>query len=677
MSGWHWDDDNRLCANYDDGFVAVGTEGFSHKEFSISGPSFDHSKYDVVTGEVDALSFEPVNIGVLDFDTDLIGRYLSGNGQERFDQPVILRIDSHLAVRVVVDPCGDEVHLHDLTDSRRIRLTAPDRLRVKVGVELPTTRPIVTVPRSEYNLCRAISTAYRTTKTTSPLRTSPNEREPPAVVEWGDSVQIPDRLMWAERPQLTCQVNSLTSLAQVMPLVAYLNASVVWMPEANESLLVAGDRTYRLHGRPTEDTGVVQPQNVFQATFYLDCLAREPADDANYRESSVLSDLGLDAERLIELPMHRRVVEYLECPESLPDILDRFPDWHLSVSVKPTLDRLRRLVPFMQRLPVVYTEDDPDVQQSSVDRYSVPLYEPTTAPGRTHAWYADGFPTEGFKLSWRRDATSKLGAPKPETAQSVDESAAFRVVVVSNLDSTEEIDNAENGYREREQELPLSVVRKENLSPEELADVFTEDNDLIHFVGVCDPGEGLCCPGGRHFCASDLSETETSAFLLNAKSSYQQGEYLIERGATGGVVTSGTAVSQRVQPVGVTFARLVAIGWPLVTALRRAEAAHPECDTHFVVGDGTLRVAPSDALLNPTVTVEPPEGPDGPYDVDIVADQPLAPGAMEQWSFDDEARLAGSGGQYTFGREKFETLLDELRSPVSYDASLQWPDELR
>ena len=369
--------------------------------------------------------------------------------------------------------------------------------------------------------------------------------------------------------------------------------------------------------------------------------------------------------------MHRRVARYLSLGTDPSRILERFPEWHLSVSVDPELDRLRRLVPFAERLPIVHTVDDPDIDHSGADQQRVPLVEPETTPGRTHAWYAEGYPSEGFKLlsSTRRH----LGERETETGE---DDTVLEVVVVSNTENTESRERAEDGYRERAEELPLSVTRREGLSPSELAAVFQSDVDLVHFVGSCDAREGLQCPDGEYFDAAKLGSVGTSAFMLNASASYQQGRALIRSGAVGGVVTKGTAVSPRVRPVGVTFARLVAVGWPLVTALRRAEKAHPQCDTHLVLGDGTLRVAGNDGRLTPTVTVESPASRGDPYSVEVVHDQPFSPGATVSWPFDDCDRLTGSGEQYEFDREELDELLQELRSPVAVDGELVWPEEV-
>ena len=245
MLGWLEETDPpRFRAQDEEGYVTVGVKGFERADLSVGSLSFDTDKYDVVSGETEALLFEPVNVVVYNHEKERLGRHVLRDDPQTFDPPVVLRVDSHLRVSAIIDTDDGGVRLSEGSDSR-IRVDSTGRLRVNLGVKLPRERPTISLPKSEYNLCRAVSLAFRTTDKEDPTRSSPSVREPAATVQWGEK-NVPDQLLRDRRPEIVCRVDSLEAVAAVTPLAAYLDAAVNWLPEADGPLLVAGDESFDL-----------------------------------------------------------------------------------------------------------------------------------------------------------------------------------------------------------------------------------------------------------------------------------------------------------------------------------------------------------------------------------------------------------------------------------------------
>ncbi|MEZ3114975.1 hypothetical protein RYH80_03460 [Halobaculum sp. MBLA0147] len=691
MASWYEETDpHELRARDGERFVAVRLDGFEESSVAVDGFSLPDEAYDVRTGTVASFSLDPVYIGVVDEDGDVRRHYQYGDSAATFADPVRLTVHGGLEQHLVVDPGEGCVELHD--DDGRIRVTGDGRLRVVLGVQDSSERPTIEIPRSEFNLCRALSVACRTTAKTSPLRASPRNREQPAVVEWGDSPEIPNDLIRDDRPMIGCLVGSLDQLAEAMPLAAYLDAAVGWHPETPPHLpdppvLVAADEVYPLRSRCGDRTDGYRPQNVFQTVFHLDFLAQtDTPNGREYEGEHHLVELGLDASTLVDAPIYERLNEYLSTDTPPREILDRFPDWHHSVSVEPTLDRLRRLIPYLHHLPVVEVASHTDVESTS----STTMVDPEHVTGRTHGWYAPHVPTEGYKLlhsSLGRFGESTVSPVSEGTPSDSEAEGPFQIVVVTNADpprddepfvDLSEGEEAEEHYSGRADDIPIDVKYRENASVDDLASHFERDVDLVHFVGHCDAEHGLRCPGDRYLSAGQLSEVKATTFVLNASESIQQGRALIRQGATGGVVTVGPAVTPRVGPVGVALARLLAYGWPLATALDTAEHANPECDRHVVIGDGTTQVAPNNTGLPPTVSMSPDPNGNGEFEVDVVYDQPILPGTAMWWKQrDDRRRFAGRGTEYRLDADGVRSMLGELTSPVLLDGELVWPEDVR
>lgn len=608
------------------------------------------------------------------------------------EPPVYFRVDSPVKLHVEVPDVDGFVVVTDAGSRAAVDLGTEGGGLVRVGFEsrVPDQPPTVTVPRTPDGLADALSLVHRTTTVTTPDRTFPDSRSPPARLRWGDR-EVPSAL--ASEPtgrddesddpvRVSCPP-TVDCLFAVAPLATYLGAEVETQPERPPTLR-AGNSEYELE---TDCSGRAFGR-ILRVVFSLDCLARcgGPHGEPELLRSHVLDDLGLDAATLYGQSMARRVQSYLDAvsaeslsaldsqqpPSPLGEVLSSIPEWRFGVCVQPSLARARALVALLEHLPVVRVvtepfptpDSSPGISDERPTTLDLDLVDPPQTPGRTTGWLAEGLPTTGTKLE--PAALTRERAPTRD----------IRIVVVQNHpDTTAEPDGAMEQYDSRESDLDIRPRFEQGLSRGELAAVFADDVDLLHYVGHCND-DGLRCPDGR-LSVSSLDHVGTTAFFLNACDSVCEGRRLVERGAVGGVVTRRRVVTSAASRVGTVWAGLMQQGWPVVTALRRAEHAIDETDTGYLtVGDGTYVLTQNDSILPPAAAVSTPAETGSEYELSVWYDHPVEPGASHSVGQPDEVRwLGGDGREYRVDESTVRDVVAELESPLLVDGCLCWPDD--
>ncbi|MEZ3145277.1 hypothetical protein [Halobaculum sp. MBLA0143] len=573
--------------------------------------------------------------------------------------PVRIRVDSTVGVEILVVDTDGDVSISTAGERTVVGL----RGRGSVGVSFQSAavhdRPVVQVPRSAEGFARALSTVHGTTTTVSPDRTFPNARSPPARLQWADCEEVPESLRRAGTGVEIRVPRSLARLATVAPLAQYLGATV--RTDDGAPRVVADGEKFFLEP--------IGPGRVLQTVFWLDCLARcaGPHEPEPLDSLSILSDLGLDAQRLFDRSMSARVRTYLDRLSDGRVPLDEFPEWHYGVSVEPTLDRLSALIDTLERLPIVTAvsgphepHDPPGVvdwtEHTALDTERI---DPETGPERTHAWLADGVPIGGVKLL--PAAFERRPTPATELA----------VVVVDNHENDVEATEVCALYRGLSDTTTVSTELHQNLDPDELAAVIREETDHLHFVGHCDD-TGLRCVDDERLPVETVPTTEMSSFVLNACDSVEEAKTLVERGAVAGVATTRRVVTGPARTAGRECARLLANGWPVAKAIDRAEAAVADGETGYLtVGDGTYAITSTDALVPPTVEIS--SDTDG-YLFTIHYDQPVGVGLTQYLGIGERPWLVGDGRTVRVERPQLEELLHELDSPVVFEGKFRWPE---
>ncbi|WP_336339210.1 hypothetical protein [Haloarcula brevis] len=650
-----------------------------HSREATDGERLPGRVDDCYRGTVTELALPAVDATVTRVDAD----------EDPAEVPATLREGTYLLTmqarvagrgRAVSPGVGDEVRIH-------VRFDGPASLHsagvtAVLAFEEPTSvtvgfvrgtdadRPRLQVPATPTGLATAITHLSGAHDTMAPSRSHPDLRGRPPLVTTGETTRIPETVR-QNRPDTgitlrvpPCEAELLVSA----PLAYYLGADVV-VESRDAAVLTAEDASVRVafDAWPSLQEGVVA---LLRKVFYLDCLVRrvDPAESGG----RITSALSLDPDAVRSLSPAGRLERYAEVSdEAVNSIL---PEWPLSTYVPPEPERVRCLPFLLDRLSLVYLPDssrldrDELLDRTLADAYlsrgsaqRPPVIEPTLREGQLHAWLAPGTPIDACK-------TPPEAYANRHRSQSRDTDGQRVAVVLNDEEMAEEHTEVTEIYRAAD--LQMDVRVSELLSVEELAEVFRQPTEFVHFIGHCDD-DGLRCPDGN-LALSSLSEARTQTFFLNACGSYEEGLDLVERGAVAGAVTMTDVLDRHAALVGTAFARLLSNGFSIQRALELARRRIVMCKDYAVVGDGTYSIGPTPA--HPAV-VWLSEGETG-FDVQCTVVAPERPGERFRLPFEDSTALNGEQTSHSLDAAELAEALAQTSLPVIYDGEFHWSDDL-
>ena len=239
-------------------------------------------------------------------------------------------------------------------NAERLWVSFPEPTRVGVAVDSHVDPPgeTLVVPETPQGVATAVSRLHSAVETTSPDRTWPTKRSRPPSVRFGDEREVPASVADDYEPTgVTYRAPpSVDALVPAASLIHYLGAEVR-LVEGAEPALELPDRRVTLAEHADCDGAVgTAASALLRRVFYLDCVARGGGPHGGpLSVADTFDTLGLDADRLYEAPMAERVARYLDA--DFGAVRDRFPEWHLSVSVKPTYDHAAVLPSLVSELP--------------------------------------------------------------------------------------------------------------------------------------------------------------------------------------------------------------------------------------------------------------------------------------------------------------------------------------
>ena len=566
------------------------------------------------------------------------------------------------------------------------------------------------------DLMRAVSLFGNAMKTWSPERTFPSLRGHPPLLELDDTCGIPDDLAPPETDIELTVPAELPWLYPAAPLAYWLGATV---RPGSPALVVSGTRypLGRSAGYESETEREAFEKHVkdaLQFTFLLDCAVRTEGFydvelDARRRIEAI--DLQLDFEGLYDAPIADRVKTYFDLDCSFDSLAARIgrPGWRLTADVQPDPENVTTL-PFLARdLAVVRCPTDAKLERSSDDvtdgmedvfaRSSSPRRDPdTTVPGEGVISRASsagrsmdsdrneriiGLPeADSMSQTWIGDGFA-IGAAKASTQSylrrlesHVQDSSRISINVVVNDECMADEATVSDIYGTRDH-LNFNIQVQQNLTTEELAEVFETETDFVHYVGHVD-SEGFDCADG-YLHADQLGTVGADTFVLNACASYEQGQLLVDQGAIAGVVTLEDVINSLATKVGKKIARLLNYGFPVGSATGLIQETIFTGSNYVVVGDSNASLAQSNVAV-PNVTRVSLRG-DGLFDVSVETfaswnfdigsmHRPfiegcecdyIVPGELDTWRVDDES---------------LNEYLDRYTLPVIGQGNLFWSDQI-
>ncbi|SHH37436.1 hypothetical protein [Halobaculum gomorrense] len=630
-----------------------------------------------VAGSARSLGFPPVYAPARDIDTGELFDLGSGTGPLSLPQgSYVLRVDSRVDAYVRFDgPAAIEKPGYE-----RLRVRFPGETAVEIGFgggvrDDPGT---VTVPRTPTGVAAALSAFPAGHRTATADRSFNSMRGRPPRIAFGESVSIPESVRDARGDSDARVVvpPDLASLFVVSPLAHYVGAEVAVSADGPPRIETP-ETTRTLDRLPTLQDEVT---SLLERVFYLDCVVREAGPHGSgLSVASAIDDLGLDAEALYTAPPAERVDAYLAAP--FDAVADRFPEWHLSMSIDPRYEHAPTLSYLLANVPHVRVAESTGLDETewldtslsafyrrdAGDVASVELVQPSLGPARTHGWLADGVPIDAFKTVPEAYENRSLYLDAPGEPISI-------VAILNDGDMREEHDEVADHYRERAAALYLDVTLEEHLTVDELATVFESRTDLVHYIGHCER-EGLRCADG-YLSASSLSASNAQTFFLNACGSFHEGIELIRKGSVAGAVTFNEVLDSQAATVGTMFARLLVNGYCMERALDKSRRQIMTGKDYAVVGDGTHVLTQSEDIVGTDVAVT--RRNDGRFDVTVSMGAPwMTGGFFRPYLQDsDETHLLGATTAFTVDRAELAEFLSYADNPVLFDGSLRWSDAL-
>jgi hypothetical protein len=524
----------------------------------------------------------------------------------------------------------DDTGFHVIPGEESVDILLDPDTRIRIGARSFHAQPsgTLTTTSDPTDLMDAVSLFGNAMKTWSPERTFPTLRGHPPLLELEAEPDLPDS---AAPPDTGIGISVPADhqwLYPVVPLAYWLGATVERGPPA---LLIEG-RRYPLgdSGGYYADTERLafegHVRDLLQYSFYLDCAVRTEGFydvDLDARRDVESADLSLDFERLYDASIADRMRTYAEVTDmftSVGEELDR-PDWRLTADVDPRPQRATT-TPFLARdLAVVRCPPEVEVSRSTepapanaFTRSTGPGASPSStdcdvltrssspagsiseeasredivklpgADSMSRAWVGDGFAVGSAK------ATTKSYLQRLE--KQAEGNSGIEIDVVVNDDEMADEAEVSDIYGTRDH-LDFDIDLQQDLTQSELAAVFERDTDFVHYIGHVEPEGFSCCDG--HLDAGQLGSVGADTFVLNACSSYEQGQRLVESGAIAGVVTLEDVISSMATKIGRVIARLLNYGFPIGSATNLVQDTMFSGGHYAVVGDSNARLVQSSA----------------------------------------------------------------------------------
>lgn len=475
----------------------------------------------------------------------------------------------------------------------------------------------ITTTSDPMEMLAAISTFGSALKTTSPERSFPSLRGHPPRIRLGESLEIPSGL---EPPDTGITLELRPTIADIYAgatLAYYLGATVI--PGEIPKLRTESGAVWRL----TKDSSFEQTvEQILKQVFFLDCLTRSvgyyPVDLADRNRFEEQCAVPFQFEDAYHLPIADRLEEYLRIPFNA--VADFLPQWKLTSHLKAIPTSIEMLPYLVDDLTIVRTGPVKELSAAEASTASITagitssdftrstsargsnsvltdtFIQPPQSTSMTDVWVGNGIPI---------GATKAIPEAYEHRTQREPTIGDIEITVVCNEpEMGEEFEEINEIYGSRSN-LRFDTTIYRETTTDELADILCTEADFFHYIGHVDD-EGFVCADGK-LDSAILNEVAIDSFLLNACSSYTQGENLIKSGSIGGIVTINDVINSGAVRIGRLLAQLLNQGFPLQAALEVAQGEHIVSGLYIVIGDGGLALTQAGSVPNiATITPRTP-----------------------------------------------------------------------
>lgn len=548
----------------------------------------------------------------------------------------------------------------------------------------------ITVTDDPEDVMAAVSLFGSALQTTSPERSFQTLRGHPPLVERGESFDAPDDM---NSPETGIELVLPPERKYIYPAVSLAYYHGAALVPGGEPRLVASDFEHSLDGPDGYEATV---NRTLRQSFFLDCLTRTEGfyQVDLYEREQVEPLVALDFADLYDAPLAERLGAYFDVP--FETIEPSVPTWRVGVDIRPTASEIEYLPHLVDELALIRTPtgyDDeevtpmPEEQVEFFRSTSTPtsqealvrgtadrpladeeIFNPPAFPNvLEQAWVGDGIPFEVNKLDL---SALRRRFDREPSSDTID------IHVVCNDSQMMDEDVVGDFYGLREL-LTYDVTVHYDLVRDELAEVFADESDFLHYIGHVDEQGFLCADG--YLDAHELNAVGTTAFLLNACQSYEQGRALIRRGSQGGVVTLWDVGNSKATWMGTQLARLLNCGFNLRSALSVVQDYQPTVYQYVTLGDGGLTLVQSDSGFAIQLDVERVDTDSFAVTANAHLSRAVDLGSLLglQWKDSDQVHLSAQPiTTVEMTSKQLNDCLNHETMPVDVDGVLVWSDTL-
>lgn len=590
----------------------------------------------------------------------------------------------------------------------------PDTV-IRLGARSLHSQPArtLTTTSKPRDLMQAISLFGNAMKTWSPERTYPSLRGHPPLIELESKSALPEGLTPPDTGIRVTTPPEHEWLFPTAPLAYWFGATVEPGPPA----LHAGGERYPLgiEGgyRADSERKAFEShiKDLLQFTFLFDCAVRTEGfynDELDAQHWVDKAGLSLDYQELFQTTLDERIRRYMELDASFEDLADQYgrPGWRLTADVQPSPERAT-ILPFLARdLAVVRCFPERELHETSMTRNETVtnVFERTSGTGvaeepghgavstsspssfsstgvareqvrhlpdadsMSHAWVGDGFAAGTAKASTKSYLQRLENQAEGTSRIDID-------VIVNSEEMTDEASVSEiYGTRDI---LDFDIDVHRDLSIRELSSVFESQTDFVHYIGHVETGGFECSDG--YLDATQLRTVNADTFFLNACSSYEQGQRLVDKGAIAGVVTLEEVFNSSATVIGTSIARLLNYGFPIGSATDLIQRTTFSGTNYAVVGDSNAAIAQCNVSVPNVAHVELKE--DGLFKVSIetYASWNYGVGSIYQpylEGCDFTHVVPGKLGPWTIDSEALDAFLQTSTFPLIGENNIYWSDEI-
>ena len=591
-------------------------------------------------------------------------------------------------------------------------LFGPDT-KIRVGARSFHSQPgrTLTTTSDPRDLMDAVSLFGNAIKTWSAERTFPTLRGHPPLLELADEPDLPGGATPPDNGIRLTVPAAHEWLYPAVPLAYWLGATV----EPGEPALHVDGWTYPLGIAGKYDGGTRREaferhvRDILQFTFQFDCAVRQFYDvELDIERRIEDAGLSLNLDRLAEASLADRTRAYLELDESFESLEEKIgrPDWRLTADVEAE-PRRATTTPFLARdLAVVRCPSESVIANATREATKQNIFtrsgatggpeteaadsaltrsssssEPVTddvshervldlpeAESMSQAWVGDGFAVGAAKATTNSYLQRLEKRAEGDSRISID-------VVVNDAEMAEEADVSDIYGTRDHLDFDISLQRK--LTTAELAEVFERDTDFVHYIGHVDP-EGFDCADG-HLDAGQIGDVGADAFVLNACSSYEQGQRLVSNGAIAGVVTLKDVISSMATKIGRTIARLLNYGFPVGAATNLIQDTMFSGEHYAVVGDSNAAVAQTTGGTPEVLKVRGHDDEKLELTVETFASWNYGAGSMLTPYLDGVNRrfiVPGKFGPWISDETVLSNYIDYKQMPIIAAGEFYWPRDV-